>query len=273
MSTSRRFALRLQFEGAGFAGTAVQPGQRTVQDSLQAALQNIDPHHPNCTPASRLDAGVSAFAWTCHVDCERHWHPNDLLKACNGNLPSDVRVVAAAAVADSWHARYESHQKTYRYTWQLGPVAPTRDTYWWQARWSSTGLTNIRAFCEAIRGSHDLTAFAVKRSTDTDDSATNQRVISQADLALQAPLPYAAPSAAQTYHLIVSGSGFFYRQVRGLAGTIAALGRDSLALPEAVAAIDAGWQVRPLAPIAPAAPLCLINTAYSTEPDWVVGTE
>ena len=203
-----RFALRLQFEGAGFAGTAIQPGQRTVQDIVQDALQNIDPHQPNCTPASRLDAGVSAWAWTCHVDCSRSWLANDLLKALNGNLPTDVRVVAAAAVTDSWHARYEPHHKTYRYTWQVGPVAPTDPRRWWQSTWSEDGIENIETFCHALLGKHDLTAFAVRRSIDSADRSKNYRSITQAACVLQPTAPFAAANPAKTFDFFISGSGF-----------------------------------------------------------------
>ena len=61
-----RFALRASFQGSKFDGTAVQPGRRTVQTILQEALAKIDPIKPNCTPASRLDAGVSLFV---HMSC------------------------------------------------------------------------------------------------------------------------------------------------------------------------------------------------------------
>ena len=267
-----RFAIRVHFDGAGFAGTAVQPGQRTVQETLQKALSAIDSAPANCTAASRLDSGVSALAWVAHVDVNRAWKAEDLLAAFNGNLPADCRMNGVAAVADDWHARYAPHNKTYGYQIYLAEVALPHERTWWQRPWPSTGHESVAAFLRALVGYHDLTAFACRRdsdlSPDDEQPQRNHRHIEQAMLLPLSPR-HGAPQLGQHYELIVTGEGFFYHQVRGLAGAVAALGREKLSLETACAAIDYGWMNKPPASIAPAAPLTLLNTVYQDELNWV----
>jgi tRNA pseudouridine38-40 synthase len=70
---SVRLRIDLAYDGSGFSGWAAQPGRRTVEDIVAAALGRVlrlpgplDP--PRLTVAGRTDAGVHARGQVVHAD-------------------------------------------------------------------------------------------------------------------------------------------------------------------------------------------------------------
>ena len=72
MDGTVRVRLDLAYEGTGFAGWAAQPGLRTVQGELEAALAvatgRAEGEPPRLVVAGRTDAGVHATGQVAHVD-------------------------------------------------------------------------------------------------------------------------------------------------------------------------------------------------------------
>lgn len=69
-----RIRLDLSYDGAPFAGWAVQPGLPTVQGTLEAALAVLFRRPVRVTVAGRTDAGVHARGQVVHFDAtEREW--------------------------------------------------------------------------------------------------------------------------------------------------------------------------------------------------------
>ena len=95
-----RYRLEVQWDGGGFVGWQSQPGQRSVQDTLQAALPgNVQAARP--VAAGRTDAGVHAEAMTLHWDIAEtlRLSPERLHQALNGRLPSDLAVLSLSVTA------------------------------------------------------------------------------------------------------------------------------------------------------------------------------
>ena len=64
----RRLRLDLGYDGTDFRGWAAQPGLRTVQGEIEAALAMASREEVTTTVAGRTDAGVHARHQVCHVD-------------------------------------------------------------------------------------------------------------------------------------------------------------------------------------------------------------
>jgi tRNA pseudouridine38-40 synthase len=152
------FRLDIEYDGAGFSGWARQPGMRTVQAELEAALETVLREPVALTVAGRTDAGVHArgqvasFATAAEV-------PGDLLRRLNGITAAEVAVTAATPAADGFDARNDASSRSYRYRlFTRRPSSPFEHgrALWWPHRVDREGLDACAA---ALLGKHDFTAF------------------------------------------------------------------------------------------------------------------
>lgn len=68
----------------------------TVQGELNKALTAISKAKAQSMGSGRTDTGVHALGQVVKVSIELEIEPGKLLKALNGNLPEDIRVIEAA---------------------------------------------------------------------------------------------------------------------------------------------------------------------------------
>ncbi len=95
-----RIRLDIAYDGTGFAGWARQPGIRTVEGELRAALATIlhrYPPAPSLIVAGRTDAGVHALGQVAHLDLS-HEQANSLVRGSRGTGNSNPPPELAAAV-------------------------------------------------------------------------------------------------------------------------------------------------------------------------------
>lgn len=110
----RRFALLVAYDGTEFVGWQMQPGRRSVQETLGHALAALD-IKPNVNGASRTDKGVHARAMVVSI-AARIPHGTDWLqRELRARLPKDLRVRAVREIGDDFHAQFSSAGKRYRY--------------------------------------------------------------------------------------------------------------------------------------------------------------
>lgn len=161
MSTVR---LDIEYDGASFRGWAAQPGLRTVQGELEAALATVLREPVQLTVAGRTDAGVHALGQVASFVTSAEIR-EDLARRLNGIGPDDIAVTAATAVDDGFDARHSAKSRSYRYR-VLARSAPSPfeqgRALWWPHR---IDLEALEACAAALPGNHDFTAFT---PTQTD---------------------------------------------------------------------------------------------------------
>jgi tRNA pseudouridine38-40 synthase len=146
--------LTIEYDGGGFAGWARQPGQRTVQEVLEGALERQAGRAVALTVAGRTDAGVHARGQV--ASHEGGPLPRERL---NAELPPDVRVLESEVAADGFDARRDAIARVYRYRVRPGtverPLERGRALHW---RYPVDRL--VLDECAALLpGRHDFTAF------------------------------------------------------------------------------------------------------------------
>jgi tRNA pseudouridine38-40 synthase len=171
-----RVRIDLSYDGSAFSGWAAQPGRRTVEDVVAAALGRVlrlpvTPNPPKLTVAGRTDAGVHARGQVAHVDV-----PGAAWSAASGRLlarlasilPADVRVRAAGLAPAGFDARFSALWRRYAYRVcdDEGAADPLRrhETLWYFRR------LDLDAMNEAARlllGEHDFAAFCRRREGAT----------------------------------------------------------------------------------------------------------
>lgn len=112
-----RLRIDLAYEGTDFHGWATQPGLRTVQADLEAALATVL-RVPRVTAlcAGRTDAGVHARDQVVHVDLlEAPPEPERLVRRLNGVLGKDVRVRRVVPAPEGFDARFSALWRRYAY--------------------------------------------------------------------------------------------------------------------------------------------------------------
>jgi tRNA pseudouridine38-40 synthase len=153
--------LTVAYDGSPFAGWARQPGQRTVQGELEAALATVLRSPVSLIVAGRTDAGVHAWAQVASYE----GRPPGRLESVNSLLPREIAVLDARPAYDGFDARRDARSRTYCYRIlarrQRDPFERGRALHW---RHRTDG--DLLDACAALLpGTHDFTAFT---PTETD---------------------------------------------------------------------------------------------------------
>jgi tRNA pseudouridine38-40 synthase len=156
--------LDLEYDGSGFSGWAAQPGLRTVEGELSAALETALRQPVELTVAGRTDAGVHAWGQVASFEMAGE-PPDGLVRSLNGILGDDIGVLAAGRAPDGFHARHDARSRTYCYR-VLARAAPSPFERG-RALWVPQGLDVelLQRCSELLPGTHDFTAFT---PTDTE---------------------------------------------------------------------------------------------------------
>src|SRR5262245_9214557 len=110
------FRLTLAYDGTDFVGWQWQPGQRTIQAELEAALGRMAGTGPKCIASGRTDAGVHALGQVVSFSSETRHEPEVLARALNAELPHDMLVFDVNRAPDGFNAQRDAVRKRYRYT-------------------------------------------------------------------------------------------------------------------------------------------------------------
>lgn len=218
-----RLRMSVAYDGTEFSGWAAQPGRRTVQGVVEAAVGTvlrIEP--PTLTAAGRTDAGVHARGQVCHVDVpEDAWRatpgrsdrrPGDaVIRRLAGVLPSDVRVFSAELAPQGFDARFSAIWRRYAYRVGDSPagVDPLRRScVLWHPR--RLDLAAMNAAAAGLIGEHDFAAFCRAREGATTIRTLTTLHLDRAEGGL----------AVAT----VQADAFCHNQVRAMVGALLSVG-------------------------------------------------
>ncbi|ALC88372.1 tRNA pseudouridine synthase A [Bacillus sp. FJAT-18017] len=207
----QRYKCIISYDGTGFAGYQVQPGKRTVQGELEAALTKLHKgENVKVTASGRTDAGVHAKGQVIHFDSplsipEKRWPV-----ALNSLLGGEIVVLSATKSASGFHARFDAKGKEYRYFLHLGEH---KDPFIRNLAYHYPYSLNIDAMKEAafhLCGTHDYSSFCAS-NTDVKDKV---RTVSRITFSKE----------EDRLVMVFSGNGFLYNMVRILTGTLLEVG-------------------------------------------------
>ncbi len=248
----QRIKLTLQYDGSGFFGWQVQPGVRTVQSDLEAALSRLADRPISVVAAGRTDRGVHATGQVASALMPGTWTPESLRRSLNAILPGDVWVADAEAVAPEFHARYGAVAREYVYRVGTAPASfsPFHRRWCWPVRDRlDAGLLDAAA--ASILGDHSFRAFAKSGQPERGERS----VVQHAQWRRWEELGV---------ELRIRANRFLHHMVRYLVGTMVdvASGRRPLA---DVAALLAGQEGLETSPPAPPEGLFLARVYYSSD--------
>ena len=226
--TPLRIRLDFGYDGTDFSGWAAQPGLRTVEGVLSAALTTIlrSDRPVRLTVAGRTDAGVHARGQVAHLDPDpAAWAAlpgrssrtpeQAALSRLRGILPADIGVRGVAVAAAGFEARFAALQRRYLYRLadqpQLADPLRRRETVILKRdRDRVLDLDAMHAAAQKLLGLNDFGAFCKRR-----EGATTVRTL----------LDYSWRRAADgTLEATVVADAFCHSMVRSLVGAVVPVG-------------------------------------------------
>ena len=206
-----RYALGIEYDGAGFCGWQRQSHSPSVQQSIEKAISVVANHPVTVICAGRTDTGVHARGQVVHFDSpsvrsERQW-----VLGINSNLPDAVRVLWVRDVDDSFHARFGALSRSYQYTILNRRVRPAIgfSYYGWCRETLDAGLMHEAA--QVLQGKHDFSAF---RSA----GCSAQHAIREVTF-------INVKRQGEVVKIDITANAFLYHMVRNIVGSLIRVGK------------------------------------------------
>jgi tRNA pseudouridine38-40 synthase len=213
----------LRYFGAPFAGWQVQPGLPTVQGAIEAALEQIARKHVRVHGAGRTDAGVHALGQVCSFEWQDGYDLERLRRSLCGMLSPDVSCVGIEWAPPGFHARKSAKSKRYAYTLRFArdedPI--TREFVWTVS--DRINLDRLAALCVRFEGERDFAGFQCSGAGETRGSVRTLYGVRLLEGGVFQPI-----DARHVWRIEFHGSGFLYKMVRNITGTLLDIGRGRL---------------------------------------------
>ena len=256
---SRSVQLVLHYDGSRFSGWQRQPGERTVQGDLEAAVSKLCGAPITVVGAGRTDAGVHARGQAAGVRVPDKWSALALRRSMNAILPDDVWIAAAFEMREDFHPRYSAVSRSYSYyvgtdDFASSPFRRTTELVWKKP----LELKRLAAVASAIEGEHCFRAFAVKGTAPERDD--HRCTVSRA----------AWRERAGGLVFEIRSDRFLHHMVRFLVGTMLEIG-EGRREPDAIAELLTQEDNSKVAQPAPPHGLFLERVEYPK--DLYMGTE
>ncbi len=240
----------VEYDGADSAGWAAQPGVRTVEGELSAALQTVLRHPVKLAVAGRTDAGVHASGQVVSFDAETQLAPSTVAYKTTAVLPEDVALRRCVAVPESFDARRAARSRSYEYRVVndeiRSPLLRRHASYVPQGL--DFGL--LRETGALVRGTHDFRAFTPSRSYHV----RFERIVGASG--------WAREDGVLVYR--ITADSFLYGMVRTLVGTMLEVGRGRRDLAS-FRTLLRGAERKDAGPAAPSRGLTLVGVGYDED--------
>lgn len=212
---SHRYFIKLSYDGTNYHGWQIQPGDNTIQETLEKAFKTLLKENIDITGAGRTDAGVHAKEYYAHFDTLIS--PPELLNLnlvykLNSILPYDIAVQEIFPVKADAHARFTAISRTYQYY-----ICTKKDPFWHGRAWMLYQNPDMKKMIEASRLLLDYTDFSSFAKSNTQTKTNNCQLMSI--------------NWTKENHIIIfeiKADRFLRNMVRAIVGTIIDVGTDKI---------------------------------------------
>ena len=251
-----RYALKVEYHGAPFAGWQRQADQPSVQGAIENALARLEPDVPSIAAAGRTDAGVHATAQIAHCDMAKDWDPFRLSEALNYHLkPLPVAITACAAVPDDWHARFSATARSYLFRLVIRRALATHDSgLVWQVS-QDLNIEDMKAGAAHLLGQHDFTTFR----SSICQAQSPVKTLDRLDITEH------AYHGGREIRFHVGARSFLHNQVRSFVGTLERVGAGGWHPDRVKDALEACDRAA-CGPVSPPQGLYLAGVSYPVDP-------
>ena len=227
---SNYFKLNLSYHGENYLGwQKLKTHKNTIQGVLEKAIESASGRAiTHSIGAGRTDAGVHALGQIARVELDRDYPLQMFTKGVNNHLPSDIRVLNAVKVDESFHPVFGAKKKEYRYIIGQKSGRPFFDkTYHYYSRSVDEGL--LLRGAKLFEGAHDFcNYFCVGTEVKSTVREVYQCVferVGEVDLGK-------VTLKGDFFQLRIVGNGFLKQMVRLIMGSLFALNEGKASLED-----------------------------------------
>jgi len=221
-----RYRLTIEYDGGPFVGWQRQNEGASIQGALEDAIEKLSGERVTVTGAGRTDAGVHALGQVAHFDLVKEFEAGKVRDALNFHVrPAPISVIAADAVDDEFHARFDAKARHYlfRILNRRSPPALERGKVWHVS--PPLDADAMHAAAQHLIGNHDFTTFRAAECQSQSPVKTLDRL----DVSAR----------ADEIHIEASARSFLHHQIRSFAGTLKLVGEGKWTPLDVKKALDA----------------------------------
>ena len=244
----RNIKLLISYDGCDFSGWQAQKDRRTVQETIEKALEKMHKKSVTLIGAGRTDSGVHALGQTAHFHTDiKNMSADRFVPALNGLLPQDIRVLHSEEADLDFHARFNAKSRTYRYQIICGRRAFPQELRYNLQLWRRPDIELLNEYARFLRGEMDCSLFAAQG----DKSLSKHRYLFSAYFFIE----------RDSLIFEITANAFLWKMVRSIVGTLLFYEEKSL-LPEDFKKIIAEKDRSLAGPTAPPQGLFLWKVVY-----------
>lgn len=218
----------IAYDGTGLFGWQTSSDGPTVEEKLQAVLEQIYQHPMVLQAASRTDRGVHAAEQVVNYRTDKELDLKRLLISLNQLLPKMIRVLSIENAQENFHPTLDAKGKIYHYHVCQGAVqSPFRRHFSWHIH-LPLDIKLMREGAKCFLGTHDFASFTNVQEPRPKETV---RTLKRLDMIEEGVF----------LRFEIEGDNFLYKMVRNLVGTLVYLGQGKVTLhdiPSALAKRD-----------------------------------
>lgn len=213
-----RFRATLAYDGTAYIGFQRQTNPRTIQGTLERAIQRVTKQAVTVIGAGRTDTGVHAIGQVITFGVVWKHSDDILLKAINAALPNDIalqNLTRLTGDASTFNPRFDAVKRLYRYTlYESRQRQPLLTRFAWQV-YPSLNDGAMRQASALLIGTHDFGAFGKppKGGDNTVRTVYRSEWIPQPE------------TFGVRWEYVVEANGFLQHMVRRIVGMVVDVGR------------------------------------------------
>ena len=264
MSLARYRAI-LAYDGTNYYGFQRTGSEKpSVQETVEAALQQVSGQAVSVIGAGRTDAGVHATGQVIAFDLDWKHEDEDLLRALNATLPIDIALQRLDRAVSEFHPRYDATSRVYQYfvyEAQIRQPMMARMSWWVHPpRHTRLDVEAMNWAAAKLLGTHDFSSFG----TPPQGESTVRQVF-QSEWMIEVPT-----QGTRLLSYAIEANAFLYHMVRSIVGTLVEVGLHRMTIEAFIHAFQAKDRAG-ISKLAPAHGLTLTQVNYDRSGETPAG--
>lgn len=215
----KNILLELAFDGRDFKGYQYQIDQRTVEEELKKAINEITGENNRVIACGRTDAGVHARKFFINFLTASEISGMGFAYHLRPELPDDILAISSKEVELDFHARFSCKTKTYRYVInQERNPHPIYRSYMENISYK-LDYDLLEKGLSLLKGDHDFKSFMKE---DKNLKINTQRRIDDCYYELE----------ENKLSIYFKANSFLHNQVRIMTGSLIELARGKISLDD-----------------------------------------